>query len=97
MVGKLHILHGHSDKEQTKLLNLFKTAILCLVSLSDDSLANDVHIGLMDIVRSDEVEVELKEAQKLFLLCQNLLLRERIVRDLLRYNLGVQWIYVLIL
>lgn len=60
MVRKLHILHGHSDEQQTKLLNLVQTVLLRLVSFCHDSLADDVHVGLVDVVGGDVVEFELE-------------------------------------
>ena len=78
---KLIVLHRHANQKQGQLFNLEEHASLILVLVRAKTLPNQMHVGLVDVVRRDEVHLELEKFQEFFLAGKDLLLREGSMRD----------------
>ena len=94
---KLNILNCHAHEEERQVLNLAETAGVVLIAIWVEALAHDMDIGLMDVIGSDEVHLEGKLEEELVLSCEDLLLRESSMRDLLGNDFGVKRVNVFVL
>ena len=80
---KLNILYCHAHKEERQVLYFAETAGVVPIAVWIEALAHDMDIGLMDVIGSDEVHLEGKLEEELVLSCEDLLLSESSMRDLL--------------
>ena len=95
--GKCVILKCHSDQKKAKFFNFRKVSLLCFFALlRNDSLLDQLHVSLEDVVWGYKIKLELEEFEEFFLSLQDTLLGEGVVWDLLRDDPGVKRVDVLI-
>ena len=95
--GKCVVLNCHSDQKEAEFFNFRQVSLLCFfVLLRNDSLLDQWHICLEDVVWGYKIKLELEELQEFLLSLQDALLGEGVVWDLLRDDTGVERVDVLV-
>ena len=78
-----NILNCHAHEEEGQVLDFAETAGVVPIVVWIEALAYDVDIGLVDVIRGDEVHLEGEFEEKLVLSCEDLFLCESSMRDFL--------------